>query len=612
MTRYSTSFITLTAAYIGVIAACLTSCDAFLSTDSPSRLTAETMFETEGDMQRAVFGIYAKMSEDRVYGQNITLIMGYNNDIEFGQCNANTDNTRRGIWDYSTTSNNEILLSWGPIYSAINTANECVEGIAASPLLQNSDSTAPSIVRQLYGEAKALRALLYLDLVRNWGDVPFLIHGTRAGDDFYRPVTNRDTILDFLISDLISAEPAMLYASELSETCERMNRSAVQALIARLALTRGGWALRPDYDDPASPGTMQRDENYLHYYRIANTYCRKIRDDGQHSLSSSFADVFRNECQEIYPASDDILFEFPFATSYNGYVGVIIGHTIEGSSNIPYGKSGGWYYATLPYFHSFDNNDIRRDVTCIPYKWEWNNSTGQIEQRFTSWRTIYIGKWNKLWMKTPQGANVQYSSGINFPILRYSDALLMLAETENELNNGPTDDARRALKEVRRRAFAPEYQSAKVDAYVDGLTSHNQFFSAIVNERAWEFGGENIRKYDLIRWNLLRDKLISMKRKLSDMYDNGEYPQFVYTKNNDDGTLSILNLDNTIYSTPAGYTRQQWCDGIQDSNGALNTTFVKSFKDEYIRRDPLVYILPLYKDVITDSRGVLKNYYGLQ
>lgn len=595
-----------------LLAVTFSSCDDFLSTESPSRLTAETMFETEGDMYRAVLGIYSKMSEDLVYGQNVTLIMGFNNDIEYGQCNANTDNTRRGIWDYSTTSNNEVLLSWGPIYSAINTANECVEGISASELLQASDANVPSVVRQLYGEAKALRALLYLDLVRNWGDVPFKTTGTQAYDDFYQGVTSRDTILDFLIRDLIDAEPAMLYASEIGETCERINRGAVQGLIARMALTRGGYALYPDYDDPSFPGTMRRDENYLEYYRIANTYARKLRESGRHMLSSSFADVFRNECQESYPGSDDMLFEFPFATSYNGNVGVVIGHTIEGNSNIPYGKSGGWYYVTLPYFQSFDPKDLRRDVTCVPYKWVWNGKTGQVEQQFTSWRTIYVGKWNKLWMKTPQGANVQYSSGINFPIVRYTDVLLMLAETENELNGGPTDLARQALKEVRRRAFNPEDYSSKVEQYVNDLGSQKQFFNALVNERAWEFCGENIRKYDLIRWNLLRDKIIGMKRTLNDMYDNGDYPQYVYVKILDDGTLSILNFDNTIYTTPAGYSKEDWCNGIQDASGALNTTFVKSYKDEYIRRDPLVYIFPLYKDVITDSRGKLKNYYGLQ
>ena len=116
-------------------------------------------------------------------------------------------------------------------------------------------------------------------------------------------------------------------------------------------------------------------------------------------------------------------------------------------------------------------------------------------------------------MKTPQGPNVQYSSGINWPVIRYADVLLMLAETENELHNGPTDDARDALKEVRRRAFKTEDHARKVDAYVDALDDKDAFFEALVNERAWEFGGEGIRKYDLIRWNLLQKKIQEMKVK---------------------------------------------------------------------------------------------------
>lgn len=598
--------------WLTCLAMCMVSCDSFLNTESDSKLTYDRLFETEGDTYRAVLGIYSKMSEEKVYGQNVTLIMGFNNDIEYGQCNANTDNTRRGVWDYSTTSNNETLLSWGYIYSAINTANECVEGIAGSKLYQSSSAETPSVIRQLYGEALGLRAMLYLDLVRNWGDVPFKTTRTQAYDDFYQGVTDRNIILDSLLNELIAAEPTMLYASEMAEACERFNRGAMQGLIARMALVRGGWALYPDYNDPTNPGTMKRDENYRKYYEIANTYARKLRDSGRHALVSSFADVFRNECQEIYPSGDDVIFEFPFATSYNGSVGVIIGHTIEGNSNIAYGKSGGYYYVTLPYFHSFDLKDVRRDVTCAPYKWTWNSKNGQIEQVFTEWRSIYVGKWNKLWMKTAQGPNVQYSSGINFPLVRYADVLLMLAETENELHDGPTEDAKMALKEVRRRAFAPEDHSDKVEMYVDKLNSYERFFEAIVDERAWEFCGENIRKYDLIRWNLLREKLMRMKRNLANMYDNGDYPQYVFVKTQEDGTLSILNLDNSIIATPAGYEKKTWAVGVLDGNGDLNTTYVKSFKDTYIQADPLVYILPLYKDVITDSRGKLSNYYGHQ
>lgn len=597
--------------FTGILGIITFSCSDFLDTTSGSQLTDNEIYQNEGDIYRAILNIYAQISEEKLYGRTIPLIYSFNTDIEFGTCNATPDNTRRGIWDYSATIDNEELVSWDYIYKAINTANECIAGIESSPLLEQNPADTPSMIRQLYGEAKGLRAMLYLDLVRAWGDVPFKMTPTMPDDNFYQGVTSRTEILETLINDLIAVEPGMLYASEMSQSVERMNRGAVQGLIARIALTLGGYTLMPDYANPSFPGTIERVENYIDYYEIANTYCRKLRDSRKHTLANTdFLQVFKNQCEEVYPSNEDMLFEIPYATTYSGSVGVIIGHKIEGSSHIAYGKSDGWYYATLPYHASFDYKDARRDVTCAPYKWAWNDEKGYIEQVFTEWRSIYIGKWSRMWMKTPQGPNVQYSSGINWPVIRYADVLLMLAETENELHNGPTDDARDALKEVRRRAFKTEDHVRKVDAYVDALDDKDAFFEALVNERAWEFGGEGIRKYDLIRWNLLQKKIQEMKVKLAEMKNNSAYPQSVYVKTNNDGTLEILNFDNSLSNAPSGYTKKAWASATTDNNGVLNTTFVKSYKDEYIDATPMVYILPLHKDVITDSRGALQNYYG--
>ena len=94
------------------------------------------------------------------------------------------------------------------------------------------------------------------------------------------------------------------------------------------------------------------------------------------------------------------------------------------------------------------------------------------------------------------------------------------------------------------------------------------------------------------------------------MKNNSAYPQSVYVKTNNDGTLDILNFDNSVASAPAGYTKKAWASATTDGNGVVNTTFVKSYKDDFINATPMVYILPLHKDVVTDSRGTLKNYYG--
>ena len=98
--------------------------------------------------------------------------------------------------------------------------------------------------------------------------------------------------------------------------------------------------------------------------------------------------------------------------------------------------------------------------------------------------------------------------------MRYSDVLLMLAETENELNGGPTAEAIAALKQVRQRAFPPSLWGEKVEQYVASKASKDDFFNAIVDERAWEFGGEFLRKHDLIRWGIYGKKVAEVRAKL--------------------------------------------------------------------------------------------------
>lgn len=72
--------------------------------------------------------------------------------------------------------------------------------------------------------------------------------------------------------------------------------------------------------------------------------------------------------------------------------------------------------------------------------------------------TVYCGKWNRLFMATPLGSTSNKGTGINYTYMRYADVLLMYAEAANENHNGPTPQAKEALKKVRNRAFAAEDQ----------------------------------------------------------------------------------------------------------------------------------------------------------
>ena len=138
-------------------------------------------------------------------------------------------------------------------------------------------------------------------------------------------------------------------------------------------------------------------------------------------------------------------------------------------------------------------------------------------------------------------------TGINWPVLRYADVLLLLAEADNEINNGPTAVAKQMLTRVRARAFANATNYAEmVTNYVNSLNSYDDFKEAIIDERAWEFGGENIRKFDLIRWNNYSSKVvdcIEWIRTVAANYQqvsvvNGE---FIYNKNQEIQDLGIAN-----------------------------------------------------------------------
>jgi hypothetical protein len=182
------------------------------------------------------------------------------------------------------------------------------------------------------------------------------------------------------------------------------------------------------------------------------------------------------------------------------------------TNSTTYGSSSGAMVIAPPYFYAFDSTDVRRDVTITPYAIPANNT-----QTGTNLISVTDGKFRRDWHVPALPGTGQYLD-YNWPLIRFSDVLLMFAEAENELN-GPTLAAQNALLEVRTRGFGTR---AKAAANLN-LSSKENFFNAVVNERYLEFGGEGIRKYDLIRWNLFATKIAEVKANIVKMA-NGQAP----------------------------------------------------------------------------------------
>ena len=387
---------------------------------------------------------------------------------------------------------------WNAAYSGVEYANNFVYYLERSPLYSTEDAE----IMQMMGEAKVIRAMFFHDLVTYFGDIPFTFEPASVVENYVMPIVGRDEVYKTLIEDLKSIAPYMKFAANLSNGVERASKEFCWSMIARMAMHAGGYSLRPDTDNPANFGKMERPANYKDLYKTALAYCDSVISSATHTLSLPYYRVFVNECNYVVNSNDDPIFEIPFAKETSGNVGYVHGpksELYEGSTsgdNI-WGEAKSSAALSAFYRFMFDPEDARRDYLNGLWGYLYNG-----EPTISVSYTVYNNKWSKLWSTSgnPESAG---NTGINFPYMRYTDVLLMYAEAANELNDGPTDTAKAALRQVRQRAFTnPE----KIDSYIESMSgSKDDFLKAVLDERKFEFAGENMRWKDLVRNNLLAE-----------------------------------------------------------------------------------------------------------
>jgi starch-binding outer membrane protein, SusD/RagB family len=585
----------------------LTSCEDFLDPVSRSTFNTAYIYSNVDDARKGVNAAYVSFGTDG-FRSRLSNNMTGNTDIE-RQSGWGSTGDRHQIWNLNAVpGNGDLRQFWNAAYTSIRDCNIAIEGIEASSVMKSSDAASIRQMNHMLGEMYTLRAYWYSMLIYYFGDVPNVREAPKAGQDFYLSREDRNLILTQVIEDLIKIEEKMLWADQVTYGIEQVNREFTLGMIARLALQRGGYYLTPQL-------TMERKSDYLEYYEIARKYTEKLITLKDRELPRDFRQVFLNEAKFITPVNSDVLFEIPFALG-NGDVAWNIGITVDGGTTAAHSYGSGNNYMGMPptYYFSFDTLDIRRDVTCALYK--INTS---FEKVFISGvNNIAQGKWSRHFLDTPPGPSTAKGTGINWPMMRYPDILLMFAEAENELN-GPTAKAQEALKRVRQRAFDPAKWNAKVDTYVANVsTSKASFFDALVNERAWEFGGEMTRKYELIRWNLYSKKMKETVDELKTMTDNvvtgtgkyANYPDYMYWKRNSSGEFVILNPNRKYVGIPdESWQRVPFLQGLYNNLTTYAEWITKDWENYYNGPQPGVarYIFPIPAEAITNSQGKLDN-----
>jgi len=595
-----------------IAAVCInTSCKKYLDVQSPSTSSPDVVFENIENTNAALIGVYNRLCGDNGYGSRISTLFGVTAD-DFKTSGSYSSSDRRGISMYGASADNTDLTNpFLQLYQGVERANICIKYIPASKLYSDGSEAEKTIMKRYLGEALTLRAQFLHELIRNWGDVPASFVPAADAETLYGPNADRNQTYDKIIADLKTAEDLVPWRSGIAEYGSfRFTKGAIKALRARLALARGGYYLKGNQN--------VRSSDYLTYYKIAFDECLDIMNNrAEHTLNPSFENVFKTLHGTRLDNAHELMFEvaaFGSNAATDSKLGYYNGVRFNSAST--YGSGGGGMNAIPTYFYEFDvTKDSRRDVTIGVFE-----ITASSKKIINTLFNMTDGKFRKSWTSV-NGSSAAQTFGVNWPMIRFADVLLMYAEADNEINGAPSATAVSALQEVQKRAYLgfetqiPATPATKTD-----------FFNAIVKERLLEFGGEAIRKYDLIRWNLLGAKFEETRAKIRALIaGTGAYagvPDYVYAKEgnylvgtsvNEVATLDLFGgTPNNVFvspglgvaSAPAGYTTKNWRKAVTEENSITSTATGIAFYFEANKKE----LFPYPKTALIENTKMVQNF----
>ena len=585
------------------LAAGMTSCD--LEAPTQSTLDGSSVYSVYSLAEAEVMSIHVSFGETNSYRGRFLPYYGLNTDVEVPSGSApsfaSKNDDKQNLVNYDTSESNGQMNTdnnaYAKFYEGIERANLAIEGLRQYGDVANNKNMA-----QLLGEALTLRAVIYADLTKAWGDVPARFT-PNSNDNIYMPRCNRDSIYKVLLADLKEAEDYCYWPNQnsVTKTTERVSKSFVKALRARIALYAGGYGLRGDgyrlsKDPELAPEKM---------YQIAKEECEDIINAGYNKLGS-FKENFTKLCQDNVTAGGESIWEIPFS---DGRGRVLYTWGVKHAKADQYTKQpqGGVNGPTPYLYYDFDADDARRDITCVPYQWSKELVNGKSHQELRKISQWCFGKLRYEWMK--RIVTSTNDDGVNFQYMRLADVYLMAAEAENQLGN--TSTAWNYMEPVLARVLP----AAKVNALkAKYCASKDAFQQGIIEQRGFEFAGEQLRKADLVRWGIIDNKMAEAKQKLTDLANRqGAYEglpdKIYYTLDTDGETLKLYglnkgedNADKIKELEAAGWENKSWFV----SNGA-NIITEDYINGLYVEQPSTHCLWPIWKTFIDKSNGYLNN-----
>lgn len=431
-----------------ILTAGLTAC-VDLDEDPKSFVTSDQFYQTEEQAIAAVNAVYNGVNSGThtLYNRLLQIsIEMATDDYEAGP-RARNAHVRALSGLTHDASNDRMQELWRQSYDVINRANIAIDH------LQGNNTINSSLRDRLVNEAKFIRALMYFNLVRWFGDVPIVLHETTSlsGENLYVSKAPEAEVYDQIVNDLSDAENLPAQGEYAGSDIGRATSGAAKSLLSKVFLAQKQWQKAADKS-------------------------KEVIDAGWYELFDDFADVFnvatKNGKEHIFSA------QFKGFSNWNGNM-----LAITAAPNEVPGINGDYadaLHKESGLYESFNDNDERKDVTFV------TQMVSPVDGQLYTFEPHFHKYYDPAVVGSPN------ESSKNTPIIRYAEVLLIYAEAINELQ-GPTAEAYWAIDEVRNRAGIEKL------ADISPALSVDEFREAVFEERRKELVFEYQRWFDLAR-----------------------------------------------------------------------------------------------------------------
>ena len=519
-------------------------CSDFLEEDPKGKLTTDNFYNSESDARQAINGVYRRLSDSWVTGYNIKQIP---NDL-----------LKRASWDEASglsnftygSENTYIAGMWQNHYAVIKDCNSVIDNVTANKEKINN-------WERYVGQAHGIRAFLYFDLVRWFGDVPLVLTDTKSLDGLEVTRTPQKEVFRQIIEDF---EYCISHTMDKGDTSKgyqygRLTKDACHGFLAKVYLWLGSVAQR---DGKEILG------NAADNFEKSLEHSSAVIQGGRYKLVDYYPDVFNAKTRDKAP--DEVLWCVQGLTGDDTgtWTGMMFG--IRGNQNL----GGSWDNISISDYHRMmyePSDSIRRLWNCPrmtiqddgtlwgwDYKMYWDTRGDQKLSEATennNWLQWSIGKFRRYPLADPSSYNYT-NFGMDEPLLRYADVLLMYAEAYNEVNHAPGD-------------YRP---SSGMD--MSGISIQSAYDAVNLVRKRSRIANEGIMHQDVLPRKLITDYATEVDECVPDwkpgaygyIYD-GVRTAWEYNRYGDDYTAFRTEILNERARELVAESTDRWCDLVR-------------------------------------------------